>query len=228
MIIAKFKRARPTAWKLLLAAFVTALLAASYFINAYNNTPLFYTGRVLDWKTREPIEGAYAMAVYEDVFTGDWMMGGKAYCVKTLGMFVGKDGAYRFPVDTKRWTGPTVDSIHPDYWQRERDIPNPSVGDRAKQKTYTDRNTYLEKIDPQHPPDLSLRSSGTHCTRASTRADVEGAIQYLKVARERDRRLGARPAVLKSWDEEIQDLKNKFGWDAKVESPALTKMPTPK
>ena len=136
-----------------------------------------FTGQVLDFDTKEPIDGAYVLAIYEKVDLG--MAGSARYCVKTKGMTTGKDGKFNFPLDRLDGNSPSqVFAIKADYyyWTFEQ-VPS-DVWKKHNRQTYSNRHAYLKKQNPAKPDFISTFSS---CARPESREAVEAGIRYLEL-----------------------------------------------
>ena len=135
-----------------------------------------FTGRVLDFDTKEPIEGAYALAVYHKVDLG--LAASARYCVKTKGMVTGKDGKFNFPIDRLDGNSPVeVVAIKADYYLRGTESVRPEVWEKNNKETYSNRNVYMKKQDPAKPEFFGFR----HCERPESREAVDAAIHYLEL-----------------------------------------------
>ena len=167
-----------------------------------------FTGRVLDADTKEPIEGAYALAVYEKVDLG--MAATARYCVKTKGMFTGKDGRFSFPVEKRDGNSPVaVYAIKADhYFARTETIPS-EVWRKQNKEANSNRNVYLKKQDPAK---LELRYGYTTCDRPESREAVEANIQFLNIKKADVTRLGINAEWFKNYmantDSMINDLQS--------------------
>lgn len=148
------------------------------------------TGQVLDFDTKQPIEGAYVLAVYEKVDLG--IAGAARYCVKTKGMLSDKDGSFHFPIDKLDGNSPhMVYAIKADYFLREWELP-PSDANRAQTKqAYTNRHVYLKKQDASKP---SFQHGFSYCERSESRAAVESAVQFLEIKLIEQRKYSKNPS----------------------------------
>ena len=115
-------------------------------------------------------------AIYNEVDSG-FMVGAFMYCVKTKGMYTGKDGKFHFPVDKLNGISPyELRAIAPNYFWVEQ-IFKDNVG--TGREKYTGRDVYLKKQDPAKP---SLDYGGlVLCERPTSIGAVEANIQYLKI-----------------------------------------------
>jgi hypothetical protein len=120
---------------LLAAAALSLTMAASCELPPSDGGIGFeYTGRVLYEDTKEPIEGAYVLAVYEKVDLG-WA-GASRNCIKTKGMTTGKDGKFNFPIDKLDGNSPSqAFAIKPDHFFEGRNIEAKD----AKEMSQTER-----------------------------------------------------------------------------------------
>ena len=129
------------------------------------------TGKVINAITAQPIEGAYVMAIYQEA--GSSLFGHSAtWCVKTKGMYTGKDGAFRFP----GYVWPIA--IKPDFTDGLREWSEKLPPRDGKKKYVRDPNIYLKPQDPANP--------GTNwfspvCDRWKSKEDVVANIEFLKL-----------------------------------------------
>jgi hypothetical protein len=136
-----------------------------------------FTGQVLDFDTREPIEGAYALAVYDKVDLG--FAASASYCVKTKGMVTGKDGRFNFPIDRLDGISPAkVVAIKADYYYRTFESVPTDVWRKNNKETYSNRNVYLKKQDAAKPEFLT---AFRRCERPESREAVDAGIRYLEL-----------------------------------------------
>ena len=136
-----------------------------------------YTGRVLDADTKEPIEGAFALAVYEQVDLG--MAGAARYCIKTKGMLTDKDGKFHFPIDKLNGTSPSnVAAIKANYYSKGSPQISEKVWKAQNKETYMNRDVYLKKQDAAKP---KFGYGFTYCQRPESRDGIEAAIQFLQI-----------------------------------------------
>jgi hypothetical protein len=142
------------------------------------------TGQVLDFDTKQPIAGAYVLAVYEKVDLG--IAGAARYCVKTKGMLSDKDGSFHFPIDKLDGNSPhMVYAIKADYFLREWELP-PSDANRAQTKqAYTNRHVYLKRQEVGKP---SFQHGFSLCERAPSSEAVESAVTFLEIMRVEERK----------------------------------------
>ena len=69
--------------------------------------------------TKQPIEGAYVVAIYREQVVS--MAAMNSWCVKTRGMYTGKDGKFRFPVENLKGNSPLyAGAIKPGYYNGPR------------------------------------------------------------------------------------------------------------
>jgi hypothetical protein len=84
------------------------------------------TGAVLDNETKQPIEGAYVVAVYKKRVAGPAAI--FSYCFKTKGMYTAQDGRFHFPVEKLDGYSPySVDAIKTGFFFVCPVYPKPSV-----------------------------------------------------------------------------------------------------
>ena len=135
------------------------------------------TGQVLDFDTKQPIEGAYVLAVYEKVDLG--LAGASRYCVKTKGMVSEKEGRFHFPVEQLDGGSPsTAHAIKPDYFSKTFAEVSDADFKAQNKAAYSNRHAYLKKQDLTK---YDACHSFTECDRAKSREAVETNIQYLKL-----------------------------------------------
>jgi hypothetical protein len=164
---------------LLLAAVALSLtMAAACELPAADGVINFeLTGQVLDFDTKQPIEGAYVLAVYEKVDLG--MAGAARYCVKTKGMVSDKEGHFHFPVEKLDNNSPSmVFAIKPDHYFYLGTFASPSVQKAQTKETYTSRHAYLKKQDPAEP---SFKHGFGRCERPESSEAIEAALQYMQI-----------------------------------------------
>lgn len=208
----------------ILALGLCSMLAACIEEKNTGNTGVFYTGRILDFDTKLPLEGAYAIAGFEEIVAAS--AGVTAHCIKTKGMYVGKDGAFSFPVEKFDGQSPLgVEGIHPDYTLH---FSEHSTLERRRKKdvdSYSNLNVYLKKLDPDKPDYAGARSAP--CSHARTREDQEASIEYLRIARAQKARFGMAPEHLKGLDESIRYYETSSGGMARVAPPRISSEPPP-
>ena len=160
------------------------------------------TGTAYDKQSKKPIEGAYAVAIYMNLRAGYAAV--RSHCVKTKGMYTGKDGKYHFPVEKRDGYSPLgVDVIHADYVSGV-DIPKPpDIHRQQRAEAYTDRNVYMEKQDPAKPV---FGGDDVWCTQATKREDVVAAIEFYKIKRSQYVKFNRGQPSLDNIDSMIGDL----------------------
>jgi hypothetical protein len=191
-----------------LALFILAILSLATAAScsppwANRKADFELTGQALDFDTKQPIEGAYVLAVYEKVDLG--MAGASRYCVKTKGMLSDNEGRFHFPIDKLDGNSPyMVYAIKADYFLRDWELPTPdSVRGQTKQ-AYTNRHVYLKKQDPAKPEYL-LREY-RECGRPETREAAKANIAFLTIKKEEYVRLQMGDARIKNIEAMIQSL----------------------
>lgn len=137
------------------------------------------TGTVRDKETRQPIEGAYVVAVYLIQESG--LAASALNCKKTKGAYTDKDGKYRLPVEKLDGLSPQdVTAIKPGYYGTDREIPNIEQRRAQNADTYSNRDHYLIKQNPDKP-EFRFGFSLLGCTFAESREDVAASIQFKKI-----------------------------------------------
>ena len=161
------------------AAFASPVLAAGGNPLFYGKPDFDFAGTVYDNVTKQPIEGAYVVAIYREQVVS--MAAMSSWCVKTLGMYTGKDGKFRFPVENRKGNSPLyAGAIKPDYFNGSRVFPPEDVWKKQGKEAYSGRDIYLIPQDPLKP-DLSFGNGEEFCDRARTREDAAAGAQFLKI-----------------------------------------------
>ena len=139
-----------------------------------------FTGQVLDKETNLPIEGAYAIAIYKAVVVAS---GGVAsHCVKTKGMYTGKDGKFHFPVEKRDGYNPwMVEALKVDYSYWTTGIKPDRILRLQQADAYADRNVYMVKQDPNSP--RYFGGGDVYCTHAKNKEDAAASVEYYKIER---------------------------------------------
>ncbi|MEO8101533.1 MAG: hypothetical protein ABI790_03350 [Betaproteobacteria bacterium] len=136
-----------------------------------------FTGQVLDYDTKQPIEGAYALAVYEKVDLG--LAASARYCVKTKGMVTGKDGKFNFPIERLDSVSPAqVFAIRADYYLRANEPVASEARNKNNKETYSNRHVYLKRQDPAKPEFLY---GFRRCERPLSTEAIEPAIKFMQL-----------------------------------------------
>lgn len=173
---------------------LAACLLWSFSALAAGGNPLSFgkpdfdlTGRVYDDETKEPIEGAYVVAIYYERLESLAVLTHR--CRRTRGMYTGKDGTFRFPIEKLDNLSPgEVMAIKPGYFSRPGFTPTPAVQRKQGKEAYTGRDLPLKKQDPANPswqlghPDVFFNS-------ARSPNDVEAAIEFLSISLNEEKRL---------------------------------------
>ncbi len=161
-------------WTIIAALIATTATLA--YCAATDNSGAEAGGTVIDVSTNLPVEGAYVLSVYNE--SGGTLFGHSGHwCVKTKGMYTGKDGKFHFSLEKSPYLYLHV--IKPDYFQTVdgADIKRPAWDGRGENPYTSDPNLYLKPQDPAKPE----YSSYVHCERAKNRVDVEALLEYLKL-----------------------------------------------
>jgi hypothetical protein len=165
------------------------------------------TGQVLDIDTNEPIEGAYAIAVYKEGRSG--IAGTGSFCVKTKGMYTGKDGRFHFPVEKRDGYSPIdVNAVRSGYFFAKVSVPSRKSHEAQNAEAYTNRHVYLRKQDVNNPR-FQYQEDEFYCTYGKTLEDVTASITFFKVINEEYARFGARKQGRDSLTELIRDLESR-------------------
>jgi hypothetical protein len=171
-----------------LAVFGPAGHAAGGSLLSFGKPDFELTGRVYDEATKEPIEGAYVVALYYEGVVGPAAMTKR--CKRAKGMYTGKDGMFHFPVEKLDGLSPgMVMAIKPSYFSLWPVIPRDDVWKKQGKEAYSGRDLPLQKQDPQKPS-WQMGHGDVYCTGAEWREDVEAAIEFLRLRLDEERRLG--------------------------------------
>jgi hypothetical protein len=161
------------------------------------------SGVVIDAQTKQPIAGAYVMAIYREA-GGVWAGHSSTWCVRTEGMYTDKDGKYRFskggllrlnqPLNFV-FRGmiahePMLAAIKPDYYLGDWDGSDST-------------RTQLVKQNPSKP---EFRYGFFLCDRPASKDVVNANVVFLKIVRGEYVRLGREASSLRNIDETIQGL----------------------
>ena len=175
-------------------AFVTLLTVAATALAAGGN-PLSFgkpdfelTGRVYDDETKEPIEGAYVVALYYEGYSSLAAVGKR--CKRAKGMYTSKDGKFHFPVEKLDGLSPgQVMAIKTGYFSLWPIMPPTDVWKKQGKEAYTGHDLPLKRQDPTNPS-WQLGHSDIYCLTADAREDVEAAVEFLEISLGEERRMG--------------------------------------
>jgi hypothetical protein len=198
---------RPHGWWLTAAC---ALWTSSYclaFDWPQKQIDFELTGTIRDADTKEPLEGAYVIATYKIVRSG--LAATATPCVKTKGMYTGKDGAYHFPVEKVDGRNPSsTNAIKPGYFLQNRDLPDPNVWKKQNAAAYSGRDIYLKKQDSAKP-DWRFSDLDEICHEAPTREAAAAGIEFLKLRLAEQAKYGAPSQAMEGTREVIQILERR-------------------
>lgn len=195
------------------AAVVMLLGAIAGGVQASGGSPLpyaridfEYTGTVYDAATKQPIEGAYVVAIYREQVVSVAAM--NSQCVKTRGMYTGKDGKFHFPVEDLRGNSPLyARAIKPGYFNGSDVFPPPEVWKKQGREAYTGRDVYLNLQVPGKP-EFAFGTGEEYCTHAKTRGDAAAGLEFLKMELDEFNRLGADAQTIRATQKMIQRLES--------------------
>lgn len=195
-------------------AVAMAMWGISGYSNAAGGNPLSFgkpdfelTGRVYDEATKEPIEGAYVVAIYYERIASPAALTQR--CKRTKGMYTGKEGKFHFPVEKLDGLNPgVVTAIKPGYFSLWEILPPDDVWRKQGKEAYTGRDLPQQKQDPKKPS-WQLGAGDVYCTGADSREHVEAAIEFLKIELSEEQRLGARKQGLDALRQMIEDLQSR-------------------
>ncbi len=138
-----------------------------------------FTGTVYDNVTKQPIEGAYVVAIYREQVVS--MAAMSSWCVKTLGMYTGKDGKFRFPVENRKGNSPLhAGAIKPGYFNGPWEFPAEQIWKKQGREAYSNRDIYLIPQDPQKAV-FSYGTQEEYCHHAKSREDAAAGVEFLKI-----------------------------------------------
>jgi hypothetical protein len=169
-------------WQVL--GIISLLAAVSVFAycappGQYGKPALDITGTVFDQDTKQPIAGAYVLAIYEE--SGGSFAGTSNWCVKTKGMTTGEDGRYHFPVERLDNKSPArIAAIKADYYLYSSLAPSEALQRAQSKATYMNRDVYLKKQDVAKP-EFQYGPAERYCTRAKSIEDAAAAVAYFKL-----------------------------------------------
>ena len=156
-------------------------IAATLSLGYCANGKLFASessGTVIDTSTRQTLEGAYVIAVYHE--SGSIPFGHSAsWCIKTKGMYSGKDGKYHFPLN--HGGIPIIYAIKADYfWTLDEVDTHEKLRESDWKGDWVpvqSNNFYFKPQDPAKPK----FSVYVECDRPQTHEDVTANIEYAKL-----------------------------------------------
>jgi len=198
-------------WRMLATALALTALPSC---NGMGSINFELTGTVRDFQTKQPIEGAYAMAVYQG-FSSTLGSGTASWCRKTLGMYTGKDGTFHFPVEKLDNISPVeVVAIKPGYRLHYAVFHSGEVQKHQGKENYIGRDVFLKVHDPE---EKNWTLGGRQCDRPESRQAVEANIQYLKIQLDEYIKFGEREQIIRGTREIIKRLEDTP--DVNVRSP---------
>ena len=137
------------------------------------------TGIVFDQDTKQPIEGAYVLAIYE-ASGGSWA-GTNNWCIKTKGMTTAKDGRYHFPVEKLDNKSPAkIAAIKADYYLFSSLAPSEALQQAQSKETYTNRDVYLKR-QAVGKQEFQYGPPERYCTRAKSIEDAAAAAAFFRL-----------------------------------------------
>ena len=198
------------AWALFTAM---AMCAVSGTSTAAGGSPLSFgkpdfelTGTAYDANTKQPIEGAYVVAIYYKSAIG--LAGSDTWCVKTKGMYTSKDGRFSFPIETLDSRSPrVVAAIRPGYYSGREVFPKPEVWKKQGREAYTGRDTPLIPQDATKPID-QFGTGDVYCTRAESIEDAAAGIEFLRLRLQEEQRLNFNPQAIDTTKNMIRRLES--------------------
>ncbi|MBL0142911.1 MAG: hypothetical protein IPP91_12620 [Betaproteobacteria bacterium] len=197
-----------------LAVLLAASIALAGDARASGGSPLSFgkpdfelTGTVYDTTTKQPIEGAYVVALYYKSIVGPAAMA--IWCVKTRGMYTGKDGTFHFPVEKLDGDSPlSVNAIKPGYYSDRPVVPSPEVRKKQGREAYTGRDLPLILQNPAKP-EFRFGSGDVFCNHAETKQDAAAGVEFLKIELAEFIQLGADEKTIQVTRRMIQRLESR-------------------
>ncbi len=146
---------------------------------AFGKPDFEFTGTVYDNVTKQPIEGAYVVAIYREQVVS--MAAMNSWCVKTRGMYTGKDGKFRFPVENLKGNSPLyAGAIKPGYYNGPKVFPPEDVWKKQGKEAYSNRDIFLNPQDPKRP-DFAYGTGEESCSHARSKEDAIAGLEFLKI-----------------------------------------------
>jgi hypothetical protein len=195
-------------WQVL--GIISLLAAVSVFAycappGQYGKPALDITGTVFDQDTKQPIAGAYVLAIYEE--SGGSFAGTSNWCVKTKGMTTGDDGRYHFPVERLDNKSPArIAAIKADYYLYSSLAPSDALQRAQSKATYTNRDVYLKKQDVVKPEFIN---EFTGCERPQSTNAIEAALTYMDMKIKEETKLGKDMRSVNSLKDLMESMKQK-------------------
>jgi hypothetical protein len=188
-------------------AFLSVALLSLTACSAEQKIDYELTGRVLDSVTKQPLEGAYVVAVY---MGGGSVAGGhsSSWCRKTLGMYTKADGKFNFPVEGRGSLNPTWPvAIKPGYGTIKFEFTNVDLVTANTKLYYTDQNLLLT---PQNPAklDLAFQTGESYCPRAKSKQDAAAGAEFYKIALAERVKYGAPAKHIEIYQSIISELES--------------------
>ncbi len=190
------------------ACFVASWAVADGVVSWLSNKKIDFelTGTVRDETTNQAIEGAFVLASYREMKSG--LAATTSKCVKTRGMYTGKDGKYRFPVERLDGRSPyEVSAIKTGYFRGRVEFPNNETWAKQGREAYSGRDLFLKVQDPAKPEYL-FGFEDYFCDSARTRQDAAASIEFLKIELSETTRLGAKQRGIDAIRSMIQTLES--------------------
>jgi hypothetical protein len=164
------------------------------------------TGTVLDADTKQPIEGAFVVASYK--IQRSSLAATASFCVKTKGMYTGKDGKYHFPVEKLDGRNPfATNAIKPDYFWKDSELPESELWKKQNAAAYAGRDIYLKMQDPENP-NWHFSDGEEVCNEAPTREAAAAGVEFLRFSLAEDIKYSAREQGRRSVERTIQRLES--------------------
>jgi hypothetical protein len=193
-----------TSREILVVGVLACLIGAAHAVSPidYFKKPDFeLTGTVFDADIKQPIEGAYVVATYKIQRAGAEAV--TSWCVKTLGMYTGKDGKYHSPVEKRDGRSPrATNAIRPGYFWTDSTFPSDDVWNRQDATSYSNRDIYLKKQDPKNPS-FHFSDREEVCDHAPTREAAAAGTEFLRLSLAEDTKYGASEQGRRSVEETI-------------------------
>ena len=162
---------------------LTSLLGSCTTPDVTPNSPLSFSGRILDQDTMQPIEGAYVIAGYYAALRDHLV--DTTRCVKTLGMYTKADGEYRFPIERLDNLSPsTISAIKHGYRRGPIKQVDGELWKSNRPEKYVGRDVYLMSQSRTQPVFLYAYGGDDFCATATTTANAAASARFLEIERE--------------------------------------------
>jgi hypothetical protein len=177
---------------LVFAGVLLAIAGVAFILHEVDVTPLGleFTGTVFDERDGQPIEGAFVIATY--LGPNPRAPNARPKCAKSRGMYTGKDGKFRFPVEKLTGVSPIgAAAMKPGYFRGRMRQYGGEGTLRFLRNGNANQDLYLVAQNPEKP--TFLYGGGDEiCTNATSHEDVAAAVTYFRIVLGEYIRLGVK------------------------------------